>query len=390
MRSAIPSSIAARACLILLTLQIAAAAGDSPEIVNVRTGMAGELTRFVLDLDGPAAFATFTLADPPRVVIDLDGVSWALDERERPGAGLITRIRFGRPDAALSRVVLDLGAPAAIRDTFILEPEGDFGHRIVVDIAPLESAALPAASVPDDGSPRPGLKPRPPVPVIVLDPGHGGPDPGAVGRSGAYEKTIVLEAARELKALLEATGGYHVVLTRDGDWILRLADRVLFARMAQADLFISIHADSIADPAVRGTGVYTLSETASDEEAAMLAQSENRADLIEGVDFVSLDYDSVITNILIDLAQREAKNASSAFAGILAEELAGVVRLRRNVHRFAGFRVLKAPDVPSVLIEMGFMSNRTEERLMQDRAWRRTFLGAVVKAVDGFFAGRGT
>ncbi len=395
MRPTSPGYIKAVMTVIMLTLVLSgehggALAGDTA-LVNVRAGESGELTRFVIDLDGPADFRTFTLDDPARLVIDLAGVSQGPLGRERDiDTGLVVRARFGTPAVDATRVVLDLVRPAVVEDTLVLEPEGDYGHRIVLDIAPLTAAAtVPVDSAAaDDGALRPGIKPPPPLPVIVLDPGHGGPDPGAVGASGAHEKDIVLAAARELKALLEETGRYHVVMTRDGDWILRLSDRVLYARAAGADLFISIHADSIDNPDVRGTGVYTLSETASDKEAEALARNENRADLIEGVDFISIDYDPVTTNILIDLAQRETKNASSEFAGILAGELTRVTELRRNVHRFAGFRVLKAPDVPSVLIEMGFMSNPVEERLMKDRSWRRTFLAGVVRAIDAFMASR--
>ena len=379
--------------VILMVMAGPSAEADAPAIVNIRAGVVGDLTRFVLDLDGAAAFETFTLDEPPRIVIDLEDVSWNLEGRTRLlETGLISHVRFGKPAARVSRVVLDLVEAAVVHATLVLEPEGDYGHRIVLDIAPLVVGTAQPASDPadDDGLLRPGSKPRPPVPVIVLDPGHGGPDPGAIGTSGAREKDIVLAAALELKALLEATGRYHVVLTREGDWILRLASRVHFARVAPADLFISIHADSIGNSRVRGVGVYTLSETASDEEAEMLARSENKADLIQGVDFVGIEYDSITTNILIDLAQRDTKNASSEFAGILADELTRVAELRRNAHRFAGFRVLKAPDVPSVLIEMGFMSNRIEERQMQNPAWRRTFLSGVVRAIDRFFAGRGS
>ncbi len=393
MRPTSPGYIKVVMTVIMLTLMVSvkhglAVAGETA-LVNVRTGISGELTRFVIDLDGPADFRTFTLDDPARIVIDLSQVSRAMSERERGiDTGLIVRARFGTPAVDVTRVVLDLVEPGVVQDTLVLEPEGDYGHRIVLDIAPRVAPAPPDNTVEDDGILRPGIKPAPPVPIIVLDPGHGGPDPGAVGASGAHEKDIVLAAARELKAMLEETGRYHVVMTRDGDWILRLADRVLFARAAGADLFISIHADSIDNPAVRGTGVYTLSETASDKEAEALARNENRSDLIEGVDFVSIDYDPVTTNILIDLAQRDTKNASSEFAGILANELIRVTELRRNVHRFAGFRVLKAPDVPSVLIEMGFMSNPAEERLMRDRSWRRTFLAGVVRAIDTFMSSR--
>ena len=393
MRPTSPGYIKAVMTVIMLTLMVSgrhgpALAGDTV-LVNVRAGVSGELTRFVMDLDGPADFHTFTLDDPARIVVDLPQVSRTMSERERGiDTGLIVRARFGTPAVDMTRVVLDLDEPGVVQDTLVLEPEGDYGHRIVLDIAPRAVPVPSDDAVEDDGFLKPGIKPPPPVPIIVLDPGHGGPDPGAVGASGAHEKDIVLAAARELKAMLEETGRYHVVMTRDGDWILRLADRVLFARAAGADLFISIHADSIDNPSVRGTGVYTLSETASDKEAEALARKENRSDLIEGVDFISIDYDPVTTNILIDLAQRETKNASSEFAGILAGELTRVTELRRNVHRFAGFRVLKAPDIPSVLIEMGFMSNPVEERLMRDRSWRRTFLAGVVRAIDTFMSSR--
>ena len=393
MRPTSPGYIKAVMTVIMLTLMVSgrhgpALAGDTV-LVNVRAGVSGELTRFVMDLDGPADFHTFTLDDPARIVVDLPQVSRTMSERERGiDTGLIVRARFGTPAVDMTRVVLDLVEPGVVQDTLVLEPEGDYGHRIVLDIAPRAVPVPSDEAVEDDGFLKPGIKPPPPVPIIVLDPGHGGPDPGAVGASGAHEKDIVLAAARELKAMLEETGRYHVVMTRDGDWILRLADRVLFARAAGADLFISIHADSIDNPSVRGTGVYTLSETASDKEAEALARKENRSDLIEGVDFISIDYDPVTTNILIDLAQRETKNASSEFAGILAGELTRVTELRRNVHRFAGFRVLKAPDIPSVLIEMGFMSNPVEERLMRDRSWRRTFLAGVVRAIDTFMSSR--
>jgi len=199
----------------------------------------------------------------------------------------------------------------------------------------------------------------------------------------------VLDAARELKRQLEASGFYTVVLTRDSDIFLRLGERVEIARNNGADLFVSIHADTIADGSMRGAGVYTLSENASDDEAAELAAQENKADLITGIDFVNVVYDPVTTNILIDLAQRETTNASSRFARMLMTELQQSVKLRGNAHRFAGFRVLKAPDVPSVLVELGYMSNAEEERNLRDEAYRRQFMAAVARAIDGYFGGAG-
>ncbi|MCW8863187.1 MAG: N-acetylmuramoyl-L-alanine amidase, partial [Rhodospirillales bacterium] len=219
--------------------------------------------------------------------------------------------------------------------------------------------------------------------VIVIDPGHGGVDPGAIGVSGIYEKNITLSVAREIKKSLESTGRYKVVLTRDRDIFIRLRDRFEIARKAGADLFLSIHADTIRDRNIRGASVYTLSEKASDKEAAALAEQENKADLIAGVDLSHED--PVLANILIDLTQRETMNQSSHLAEMLVDEMGKSVRLLRNAHRFAGFAVLKAPDVPSVLIELGFLSNRHDERLLRDSRHRVRVAGAIGRSIDQFF-----
>jgi N-acetylmuramoyl-L-alanine amidase len=372
---------------------------QSAEVTGVRAGVNGDATRFVLDLTGEVSFEVFTLADPDRVVIDFSEVSWSLPaDSHRLETGMITGFRYGHFDAGHSRIVLDTTQAAGVKAAFLLEPSANFGYRFVLDLEPRGATfdEVVAAVEPEtsfvasawDGPPLPAIKPHPDRWVIVIDAGHGGVDPGAIGISGTREKDITLTAARDLKALLEATGRYHVVLTRDDDIFLRLGDRVTAARSAGADLFISIHADSIADASVHGAGVYTLSETASDKEADQLAQQENKADLIAGVDFINVSYDAVTTNILIDLAQRETKNASSSFATLLTSELNQAVDLRGNAHRFAGFRVLKAPDVPSVLLEMGYLSNATEERNMLDAAFRQRFMSAVVEAVDAFFSTR--
>ncbi|MBC6440385.1 MAG: N-acetylmuramoyl-L-alanine amidase [Rhodospirillales bacterium] len=368
-----------------------------PEVVGVRTGVNGEATRFVLDLTEAVDYEVFTLDNPDRVVVDLSDVAWSLPaESHQLNKGVIDGFRYGTYEAGTSRIVLEVNGPVTVRDAFLLEPASGFGWRFVLDLEP--GVVVPVAeadpvepspvikTVTWDGPPVPGDKPEPTKPIIVLDPGHGGDDPGAIGISGTYEKDIALTAARELKDKLEATGLYYVVLTRDTDIFLRLGERVELARAADADLFISIHADSIADPSVRGAGVYTLSETASDAEAEALAQKENKSDLIAGVDFINVAYDPVTTNILIDLAQRETTNASSEFAHILTDELTDTVKMRGNAHRFAGFRVLKAPDVPSVLLEMGYMSNVEEERNMLDQAFRGRLLTAVVDAVGVYFS----
>ncbi|MBC7907851.1 MAG: N-acetylmuramoyl-L-alanine amidase [Rhodospirillaceae bacterium] len=232
---------------------------------------------------------------------------------------------------------------------------------------PVEPKALPA-----DGKP-----------VVVIDPGHGGVDPGAIGVSGIYEKYITLAVARELKTQLDKTGRYKVFLTRDRDIFIRLRDRVAIARQYNADLFISLHADSVGNPQLKGLSVYTLSQNSSDSEAQALADKENKADLIAGID---LSHESAdVANILIDLAQRETMNRSAGFAGGVVEEVGREANLLGNTHRFAGFAVLKAPDVPSVLVEMGYLSNETEERNLRQPEHRVRLAKSISRAIDRFF-----
>lgn len=216
--------------------------------------------------------------------------------------------------------------------------------------------------------------------VVALDPGHGGVDPGAIGVSGIYEKVITLAAARQLRDHLEKTGRYKVVLTRDRDISLGLRERREIARRAEADIFMSLHADSIGNKNVRGLSVYTLSEKASDKEAAALAEQENNADLIIGVD---LSHESQeVRHILVDLAQRESMNLATKLARTLISELQREVKLLRNTHRFAGFAVLKSPDIPSVLIEMGYLSNREDEKALKLPAYRDKLMAAVARGLD--------
>lgn len=220
-------------------------------------------------------------------------------------------------------------------------------------------------------------------PVIVIDPGHGGMDPGATSVSGVYEKTITFGMARELQHQLEKTGHYHVHLTRDRDVFIRLRDRIAISRRYNADLFISLHADVVKDPEIHGLSVYTLSQDASDVEAQSLADKENKADLIAGIDLSHESSD--VTNILIDLAQRETMNRSAIFAGSVVEELAREIPLLSNTHRFAGFAVLKAPDVPAVLIEMGYLSNAVDERNLRQPDYRAKLARSITRAVDRYF-----
>ena len=220
-------------------------------------------------------------------------------------------------------------------------------------------------------------------PVIVIDPGHGGVDPGAIGVSGIYEKFITLAVARDLKDALEKTGRYRVHLTRDRDVFIRLRDRISIARQFNADLFVSLHADAVQNPQIRGLSVYTLSQNASDAEAQALAEKENKADLIAGV---NLSHESAdVANILIDLAQRETMNRSAGFASDIVDEVGREQALLGNTHRFAGFAVLKAPDVPSVLVEMGYLSNEAEERDLRQPQYRTKLAKSVARAIDRFF-----
>lgn len=375
------------------------ALGAEPVITAARIGDHGVTTRFVLEADEKLKFRIFTLASPYRVVIDLPEVAWRL----LPGAGgtgrgLIEGFRFGLFAPGKSRVVLDMRAPVGIKRSFMLDPADGHGYRVVLDLTKVsrktymeqvkvvnrsrDVAALPLRA-PKGARPE---KRRAGKRVIVIDPGHGGVDPGTTGHRGTREKNITLAVARAVKARLEAKGRYHVVLTRERDIFLRLRSRVETARSAAADLFVSLHADALKNRKVRGAAVYTLSEVSSDKEAAELAAKENKADVIAGVDLTHEN--PVVANILIDLAQRETMNYSARFATLLVTQLRRNGKTLRNAHRFAGFAVLKAPDIPSVLIEMGYLSNPKEERLLRQPAYQRKLADAIARAMDGYFEAR--
>ncbi|HZD26879.1 MAG TPA: N-acetylmuramoyl-L-alanine amidase [Alphaproteobacteria bacterium] len=373
----------------------------APVAENVRLGVHGERTRLVVDLSERVDFSVFTLADPYRVVIDLPQIDWQVpnDAMSRAG-GLIDSLRFGHFRPGKSRVVIDLSGPARVSDCFLLPPTGIDHFRLVMDLEPATRSAFLAAVSPPTPPPStagggtvppvPALKPRPAAGerfVIVLDPGHGGVDPGAIGLGGTYEKAVTLAFAMAVRAELRERRNYRVYLTRDDDTFIPLRERVAIARRRHANLFISIHADTIANPAVRGGGVYTLSETASDKEAAELAARENRSDLIAGVNLDGQDDD--VASILLDLTQRETMNYSARFAGALVPELRDHVAMRARPHRFAGFRVLKAPDVPSVLIELGYLSNRTDEHMLLSPRSRAAIARSIARAVDRYVDGLG-
>jgi N-acetylmuramoyl-L-alanine amidase len=413
---------------------VPADAGEIPKAQGARLGGDAKRTRFVTDLTAPVRFNAYVLADPYRVVIDLAEVNFQLPEGiGEKGRGLVKAYRYGLISKGKSRIVMDATGPVLIEKSFSIGPENGQPARLVVDLVPTtpstfalleqrqkaerteqlreadtELDSLPAETDEEPSSEAPSrsaavnvlrdmaesllslgpsrqtddLPHEPQRRTIVIDPGHGGIDPGALGRHGTTEKSVVLAFATELKAQLDS-GRYHVTLTREDDTFLTLKDRVKFAREQKADLFIAIHADAVRNTPVRGATVYTLSDTASDDEAEALAHSQNRSDLIAGVDLG--EESDEITGILIDLAQRESKNHAIHFAKSVVGRLKPMIELTSRPVRSAGFRVLKAPDVPSVLLELGYLSNPADEKLLRSEAWRRKVAKAVASAVNVYF-----
>ncbi len=308
---------------------------------------------------------------PPRVVIDLPLTQWK--KKKDYSSELIKAVRLGGHDATTSRLVIDLTQEVKLKAAKMTSSKKQ-GHRLVFEIIPDPNAGKEPAL----GQFRPITKP-----VVVIDPGHGGQDPGASGARGMKEKHITLAFAKALQQLLNKGGKYKVLLTRSDDRYLFLRDRFKVARKEGAELFISLHADSAPGSEARGLSVYTISEKASDKEAEALAANENKADIIGGIDLSGTSED--VTDILIDLAERETRGNSTRFAKLLIRNLARDVELLNNPHRFAGFAVLKAPDVPSVLVELGFLSSTHEERLLESDAYRRKVVGGIARAIDDFF-----
>jgi N-acetylmuramoyl-L-alanine amidase len=379
---------------LALSLAAPAVATAQPVVSDVRVAQNGKHTRFVLNLSEKVDFEIFTLADPYRIVIDFPEVAWRLDPGQT-AAGLVKGFRFGLFKPGRSRMVIDLAGPASIKNKFLLPPEGERRYRLVLDLGQVErSEYLATSGWPTDthaessspaDEPEVDMAARAPAAkrVVVIDAGHGGVDPGATGVDGTHEKDLVLALAKSLRDALEKSGKYVVVMSRDTDIFLSLKARVAVGRRARADLFISLHADSAPGSLVRGASVYTLSERASDKEAEALAKSENQSDIIAGVDLTNEA--DVVTSILIDLAQRETKNSAVKFAQVLVPELQRAGEVTQKSHRFAGFVVLKAPDVPSVLVEVGYLSSREDESVMNTNRWRKRMADSIARAVDRYF-----
>jgi N-acetylmuramoyl-L-alanine amidase len=328
----------------------------------------GVSARVTVALDAPATPHTFFLAEPDRFVIDLPSAQLAAPVRELAGAGVVRRCRLAQhPDHV--RVVLDLEAPASI----VREARGTRrAPELSFDLAPNGPfvAAPPPREIPGRSAPRR---------TIVIDAGHGGRDPGAIGVTGVREKDVVLDAALKLRDALQQGGRYRVALTRDTDRFVELDDRVRYARDQHADLFISVHADSHANHDAQGASVYTLSENGATRAQTMMAAQNWDIDLGQA------RRDGVVGDILVDLAQRETTNRSAQFAQTVIPRLGEVAPLLRNTHRNAGFFVLLAPDVPAVLIETGFLSNAADERRLSDPTARERLAEAMAGAVDAYF-----
>ena len=364
-----------------------------PVATDARLGGDETQTRFVMDFSRKIDLRAFTLADPYRVVIDIPQVVFQLPPKAgESGRGLIKAFRFGLVMQGGSRLVFDLARPARIEKAFVVDPTESAPARLVLDLAPTDRDAflrrivtdnhaaradLPRAEAPQAGNSRP---------LIVLDPGHGGIDTGTKGPDGEEEKDIVLDFAQRLRDRVEKTGKYRVLLTRTDDTFVALADRVRIARDAGAALFVSIHADSLphGEGDAQGASIYTLSETATNSETARLAEKENRADVIAGVDLKTEPDD--VAGILIDLAERETKSFSTQFAHKLAGEMKAVTRMHKKPLKSAGFRVLRAPDVPSVLVELGYVSNRQDLQSLLSDTWRNRTADTMAQAIDTFFS----
>ena len=384
----------------------------------MRYGKHPDKVRLVVDMDEIADFRVFTLSTPYRVVIDLPAFSWTAGNNANYDEAYITAIRQGKLKGGISRIVFDLNTPVAIQSAFFLPKNQDRPNRLVIDYKPVDAVTFeakkanvhgtlktedyikaanttPEKTIIRDGVPLPppnSMRPsnsdkkitRNEKRIIIIDPGHGGTDPGAIGHNKIYEKHVVLSIAKELKRDLESTGRYRAILTRDRDVFIKLKDRVHFARDNNGDLFVSLHADSIKKSSVRGTSIYTISKKSSDAQTAALAKKENQADLMGGVGLAVEDQQ--VAYILGDFLMTETMNQSKFFANTLVEKLkTSGIRILDNPHRYAGFAVLKAPDIPSVLIETGFMSNRSEAELLRKRHHQQKIARAIRMGIDAYF-----
>jgi N-acetylmuramoyl-L-alanine amidase len=385
-----------------------AVASDFPIASDARLAGDSKQTRFVLDLDKTISFRAFALADPYRVVVDVPQVNFQLAAGTGSvGRGLVKAFRYGLVMPGGSRIVFDLTGPARIAHSYVLDAANGQPPRLVLEfeevdrtafaqslgaanrpeLRPAIADATDVATAAEAAAPPKPAAPVDPRPVVVIDPGHGGIDNGTQA-SGESEKNLVLGFGLALRDRLEKSGKYRVVMTRTDDTFIPLADRVRVARNQSAALFVSIHADALPrhEGDAQGATIYTLSDHASDVEAERLAEAENKADAIGGVNLTEEPTD--VADILIDLAQRETRTFSNRFARLLMGEMKNTARMHKHPLKSAGFRVLKAPDVPSVLLELGYVSNKGDLEHLVSESWRSRTVGSMAQAIDTFLAKR--
>lgn len=362
-------------------------------------------TVFQLTLTRGVTAEVYSLANPYRVIIDLPDVGFTLPaDAGRDGRGLVQAYRYGQFAEGKARIVLDTTGPVTIAKAAMTNARSGSGVVLTVELRPSNPAAFgegtgggrqaadtaPAVAT-DDRAPTAPPKADQNKPVIVIDPGHGGIDPGAVGAGNLLEKNLVFAVAKRVQAQLEGTGRYTVVMTRASDVFVSLSDRLAISRKAESDLFISIHADSIESTyaqSIKGATIYTLSERASDAEARAIAEKENASDLIAGLDVGKGEDNDDVKNILIDLMKRETANFSAEFSRTLVRSLKSNVSLSRDPERAAAFKVLRQTHAPSVLVELGYVSNPDESRQMQSVAWQAKVAASIAGAVEAYFAKR--
>ncbi len=366
-----------RAFLLPLLIVVSMPAAYAAEVQGIRFWAGPDHTRAVIDVTEEVNYKVFTLDNPHRVVVDIEQtVAQDQPPRQEVDQGVLDTVRTGKRDNGGLRVVFDLKGRANPK-SFLLQPAASYGHRLVVDLEPQSN---PKA--------REVKRALPPVAnreiVVAIDAGHGGEDPGAIGPAGTREKDVALAIARELKAAVDAEYGMRAILVRDGDYYIPHYDRPQKARDNRADLFVSVHADAFHSPKPRGASVFVLSRgRASSEGAKWLADRENRSDLVGGVKLV--DKDETLAAVLLDLSQSASMQASERAAKLVLNRLGQVAHLHKNYVEKASLAVLISPDIPSIFVEAGFISNPKEEKQLKNAKWRRKLAHAITDGIRDYF-----
>ncbi|MEQ9178749.1 MAG: N-acetylmuramoyl-L-alanine amidase [Nitratireductor sp.] len=383
---------------VLMPVALHAQVANADRVAASAYRMAGDATRMrvVIEFDRAPPLKWFLLRAPHRLVIDLPETAFGFDSKALDPRGLVKEVRYGNLGDGRSRIILASDGPFAVEKLAIRKNEDGAGHRMMLDLvaaserefeqAMAELAQAAGSTIAQDKRDRLITAQRDADRkfTIVLDPGHGGIDGGAEGVRGTAEKDLTLSFCKELHAALEKTGRYQVFMTRTEDVFLRLDERVRIARQHEADLFISVHADSIRYPHIRCATVYTFSEQASDEIARAAVIRENLADSLAGIE--SPEQSQQVTDILVDLVRRETLGFSVSFARALVDRLDQTIEMIKNPHRSGAYRVLRAPDVPSVLVELGYLSNPKDEAQLLDVDWRKRAVGSLIEAIASYAA----